>query len=91
MPVFVVISKHASEKVREEIRKLPRGSTYELAENAWLVDFEGTTRGLAEAIGIRGRGSEEISGIAFPISNWSGRFTTDVWEWLELHATRGDL
>lgn len=91
MPVFVVVVKRGIEEVERRISALPDGSTYELTDDAWLVDYEGTTRACAEALGIRGEETERATGIAFPISNWAGRFPTDAWEWLGLHMKRGDI
>ena len=84
---FVVVVGRGVEGVSKRIAALPETSHYKLTESAWLVDFEGTTRACAEALGVRGVGSE-TAGIAFPVSNYSGQFASEVWEWLSLHMTR---
>lgn len=92
MPVFVVVVRQEAKKVSEHISSLPEGSTYKLTDDAWLVDYDGTTRACAEKLGIRGDDASKVaSGIAFPITNYSGRFSTDAWEWLGLHVKRGDI
>jgi hypothetical protein len=88
MPVFVVVVKRGAERAEKEISHLPSESVYQLADNAWLIDYTGTTRALAEHLKIRG-GDTDISGIAFSVDNYSGKFQTDVWEWLKLHLAAG--
>ncbi|WP_423065432.1 hypothetical protein [Devosia sp. CN2-171] len=86
MPVYVVVVKKGKVQVAEQIAALPKDSVYALSDNSWLVDYEATTQAFAEAIKIRT--NNDVSAIAFPISNYSGRFPTDVWEWLKLHMVR---
>jgi hypothetical protein len=91
MPVFVVVAKDGASELKERIDALPSDSVYALTGNAWLVSFEGTTRACADKLGIRtGPEAEPVTAVAFSISNYSGKFPTDVWEWLGLHMTRGD-
>ncbi len=86
MPVFVVVVRQGNEKVRERIQALPDETVYELTDDAWLVDYDDTTRAVAEKLGVRGDPSKVVgSGIVFPISNYAGRFPTGVWEWLAIH------
>lgn len=87
MPVFVVHVDRNAGEVASRIGQLPEGDIYRLAPNVWMIDYDGTTRALAEKIGIRGEPAVG-SGIAFPISNYSGRAPSDVWEWLRLHLSR---
>jgi hypothetical protein len=92
MPVFVFIVREEVEKVRERIEALPAESTYALTDDSWLVSYFGTTKACAEKLGIReDAGVPGASGIAFPVSNYAGRFTTDVWEWPGLHMARGEV
>ena len=91
MPVFVIVAEANERTLSERIREtFPEAARYRLTTNAWLVDYEGTTRALSEALGMRSASPDRITAIAFPISNWSGFFTNDVWEWLKLHGTRGE-
>jgi hypothetical protein len=90
MPVFVVVVKRGANTVQERIAELPKKSVRALTDDAWLIDYDGTTKECAESMGIRGEESD-ASGIAFAVSNYSGRFSTDAWEWLRLHMTRGDI
>lgn len=90
MPVFVVHVDRNAEEVASRIGQLPEEDSYRLAPNVWMIDHDGTTRALAEKIGIRGEQAVG-AGIAFPISNYSGRASSDVWEWLQLHLSRLQL
>ena len=82
--VFAVIATRGADRVREALAQQMSGdSVYELKSDVWLVSYEGTTRKLAEALGIRG--GESGTGLVFPIGGYSGRASNDVWEWLKLH------
>ena len=83
MPIFVVVVKRGVDQAKRHIDALPHDSVYGLTDNAWLIHYKGTTRALAEHIKIRNESN--ITGIAFSIGNYSGRFSTDAWEWLKLH------
>jgi hypothetical protein len=85
MPVFVVVVKRGAERAAKEIDRLPDDTVYQLADNSWLIDYDGTTRTLAENIKVRGDDAG-ITGIVFLIDSYSGRFATDAWEWLGLHT-----
>jgi hypothetical protein len=84
MPVFVVVVRTGIEHAAQQIAALPEQASYQLTDDAWLVDYDGTSRACAEKLKIRGTGSTS-TGIVFPISNYSGRFPADAWEWLGLH------
>lgn len=56
---------------------------YELTDNAWLVRFEGTTRQLADRLGIRG--GEAGSGLVASMASYSGRAPSELWEWLKVN------
>jgi hypothetical protein len=73
--VFAVIATRGA-----EVQKLPEPSYYEIKDDAWLVSYEGTTRQLAERLGIRG--GESGSGLVILAAGYSGRASSDVWEWL---------
>ena len=88
MPVFVVIVTRESAAVAEKIRQLPDTPSYEIKSDTWVVNYNGTTRELAEKIGIR-QAASTSSGVAFSIANFSGKHRPDLWEWLTLHS-KGD-
>lgn len=86
MPVFVVVATRVPREVKAAIDAL-NAPSYEIKDDTWLVDYEGTTRELAERIGIRPIDSPS-SGVVFPITNFSGKHRSDLWEWLKLHVPR---
>jgi hypothetical protein len=90
MPVFIVVARHEIEKTEEHINALPKESVYKLNSSAWLIDYEGTTRALAELLKIRGA-DDTASGIVFSIQSYSGRFAKTAWEWLGLHLSEGSV
>lgn len=73
------------EAVRETI---PAPNRYKLQANAgWLVQFDGTTVELSNAIGVTGQPkgtSAPLGSVIFvPVSGYYGRGPTDMWEWLK--------
>lgn len=80
--VFLIVGlKNASaigERIRElSVRSLP------LKDDSWLAIY-GTTRELAEALGIR-RGEIGASGLVVLVDNYSGRAPSEVWECLKVN------
>jgi hypothetical protein len=85
MPVFIVVVTKGLAGVGEQISKLPPNSTYSVKKDTWLIDYEGTTKEVAEMLGVR---TGDASGIVFPISNYAGKHKRDIWEWLALHSAK---
>ena len=88
MPVYTVVVTDKPEAVAARIEAtIHEQNRLRLAHNAWLLDYDGTTQALVEDIGIR---TKDVvgSGIAFPVTNYSGRSVTNTWEWLKLHLSR---
>ncbi|WP_146196928.1 hypothetical protein [Achromobacter pulmonis] len=59
------------------------GMIYKLANDKWFVVYDGISRELAEKLGMRGDPFIS-SGLVLPVSSYSGRAPTDLWEWLRL-------
>jgi hypothetical protein len=89
MPLFVVVITRSSEELAKRIEAIPEVNRFKLKDDVWLIDHELTTQAFAEYIGIR-KENLGATGIAFPITNYSGRATSSVWEWLKLHLVRED-
>jgi hypothetical protein len=85
MPVFVALLNRLADKAIPKIDDLGSENIHKIKDDAYLIDFNGTTRELAEKIGIRGSEAGEATGIVFSIRNFSGRAPAEVWEWLSLH------
>lgn len=55
-------------------------SKFGIKDGSWLLSFDGTTHLLAERLGIRAGETEPA--LVLLISNYSGRASPDIWEWL---------
>lgn len=56
---------------------------FSLKDGAWLVVFDGTAQLLSEKLGIRGGETEPA--LVLSVSNYSGRASPDIWDWLSTH------
>ena len=91
MPVFVIILNRRQEMVVPRIEKFPEADRYRIKGDVWLVNYLGTSRSLAENIGIRGSSRGGPTGVVFPILDYSGRASPDLWDWLKLRTAAVDL
>jgi hypothetical protein len=85
MRVFVVVATRDGPKVEaalKEYQHLP------VKDDVWLVAFDGTTRELAQNIGIRS--GDTSPGLVCAISGYSGRLPKEAWEWLSLHEVASE-
>lgn len=82
--VFFLTAHSKPELVRERVNELfSDENRYDLADNQWLVVYEGTTQELAEKAGIRGGDDRIGTGLALAVTTYSGRANTGLWEWLK--------
>lgn len=80
--VFIVIVTKNADAVRQKIEKeFPGNEHFRIDRDKFAVTFDGVSRDVAEKIGIRGE-TTIGSGIAFPITSYSGRADSALWEWL---------
>jgi len=91
MAAFIVVATRDALKIKESIEDLfVETNRLELTDAVWLVDYDGTTQLLADKLKIRSEPSVG-TGVVFPVTNYSGRASADVWEWLGAHlASRKD-
>lgn len=87
MRVFVVIASGDAAKVESALQN-KQYPFFSVRADVWLVAAEGTTRELAENIGIRG--GETSPGLVCAISGYSGRLRKEAWEWLALHEATNE-
>lgn len=80
--MFIALATKDADRIRAAVEKLPAEQYFELRPDAWLMFFNGTTRQLAEDLGIR-QGTNG-SGFVAPITGYSGRGPADLWEWLKV-------
>lgn len=71
-------------KIREDF---PEEDTFKLADDKWFLVFDGISRELAESLNIRSNPSIG-AGIVLPVESYSGRASTQLWEWLKLQMGR---
>jgi len=81
--VFFVTAHSSTSEVRKRINKIiDKDDRYELKPDEWMVEFDGSAQELAEKAGIRG-GKDRIGpGLVLPVTAYSGRASTDLWDWL---------
>jgi len=82
--IFAVVATRQAAEIRREVEKLPEHSFYELTDDSWLVAYEGTTRQLAERLGIRS--GDAGSGLVIQAAAYSGRASNDLWDWLKVRS-----
>ena len=91
MPAFVVIAiNNPSETEARITQSFKEEDWFVIKNGAWLVDYEGTTRQLADKLELRkpSEGMAKHTGIVFAISNYFGIAVPDTWEWLNARVTR---
>ena len=82
--VFILLVTSNEQAVAQKLREvIPESDLFEIAEDKFAVAFEGTSRDLAEKVGIRSNPSIG-GGIVFPVTTYSGRADPSLWEWLAL-------
>ena len=81
--IFVVVATKGADRVRQAVEARPPDTYFEVKFDTWLVFFDGTTRKLAEDLGIRNGANG--SGLVAPITGYSGRASSDMWEWLKVN------
>ena len=83
--IFAVIALKNAPALAAKIRDMELTSL-SLTDDSWLAVYGGTTREFAEALGIRS-GEIGVAGLVVPVENYSGRASSDVWEWLKVNWT----
>jgi hypothetical protein len=89
MRVFIVVSTRAESQNDLQAQISNEGfAHYKIRTDTWLVAAEGTTREVAEKIGIRSGATGP--GLVCRIESYSGRLPKDAWEWLALYEAKGE-
>ena len=82
--VYFLTAHSQAQKVRERVQAIfPENERFELRGDQWMVVFDGTTQELAEKAGIRGGDDQNGTGLALPVTTYSGRASTSLWDWLK--------
>lgn len=83
--VFFATATLNAPAVKARVREvIPAEDRFDLASDKWFISFDGTARELAEKIGVRGKTDTVVgSGLVLPVTTYSGRSSTALWEWLQ--------
>lgn len=92
MPVFVVVATRDHQQAEAQVaRSFKDEERFALKDGVWLVDYAGTSRQLADKLGMRApssEGEETHVGVVFAITNYFGLALPDTWEWLGSRMAR---
>jgi hypothetical protein len=83
MQVFVVVAIQKPIDVEENLKVVTPEKYFAVKDGVWLAAFDGTAQQLAEKLEIRS--GKAGTGLVTPISNYSGRASSDLWEWLKVN------
>ena len=86
MTIFIILHVKNPAKMRSALEAAFPGDHFDLGNNEWLVASAGTARSVSDAIGITSDPSKTGSAIVFSMSNYFGRASTDIWEWIKTKA-----
>jgi hypothetical protein len=80
--MFIVVATKGADQIGRAVEEeFGTNDSYALREDVWLIPFDGTTRQLAERLGIR-QGTNG-SGLVAPLAGYSGRASSELWEWFK--------
>ncbi len=81
--VYFVTALSEAPKVKERLKGLiPAENLFELASDRWMVAFDGPAQDLAEKAGVRGGDEKVGTGLVLPVTTYSGRAPSALWDWL---------
>ena len=80
---IVPFQRSDKEKLRNKVETLGCPVYTDEDPMAYFVSYNGTTRELAEAIGLSD--GKLGTGIVIPVSNYYGYAAKDLWEWIRIH------
>ncbi len=84
MAVFAILPKANSPELERRIREaVPEADFYKLSDVQFLVSAELTARQLADKLEVTTNRDLPPTAV-FSVSNFSGRHSPDVWEWMKL-------
>jgi hypothetical protein len=85
MAIFLVRATREAPTVAQRIQSVVPDSHLAVTEDTWLIDYNGMTRELADALGFLTAEARNGAGLVVAVENYSGRASADVWEWLKQH------
>jgi len=86
MQVFAAFKISDPERVKSGLERYYEGNYYDAGDNVYFISTDGeTTRQLATKIGLGDdNGNGFTSGIVVPVTNFWGRQSKDLWEWISV-------
>lgn len=86
MALFFVVATTNKAAAEASIRALVGENLRSVKDDTWFVEFDGTSQDLAVKIGFVS--GEAGSGIVIPVTNYAGRASAELWEWVKLRFTK---
>lgn len=80
--IFIVVAVSNPVAVSAKIAEL-KLKAFNLKSDTWFVVSEGTTQEVAEKLGVRSGAAG--TGIVCPITAYSGRAPSQLWEWFNVY------
>ena len=81
MPVFAVIGKTNPSAIKAAVIKQYGANHYEFAENSWFVPDNGTTKEVADKLGLSDN-ALHAQGVVLRFDAYSGYASADGWKWI---------
>lgn len=82
MSVFAIIGTYNPAAIKNAIVAQYGANHYEVATNAWFVSDSGSTKDVADKLGIT-KGETGVQGVVVKFDGYSGRGPATAWTWLQ--------
>jgi len=82
MSVFAIIGTANPAAIKIAIIAQYGANHYEVASNAWFVSDSGSSKDVADKLGIT-KGESNIQGVVVKFDGYSGRGPATAWTWLQ--------
>jgi hypothetical protein len=88
MGIFVIFRVSNPEKMKAAVESEFPQDHISLGHNEWLVSMKGTAKEVSDKLKI----SDATNGVAmvFGMSNYFGRASSDIWDWIKAKAEATD-
>jgi hypothetical protein len=82
MAVYAVVGSGNTQAIKQSIVAQYGANHYEVAPYAWFVSDPGTSKDVADKLGIS-KGENNILGVVLRFDAYSGRHAANLWTWLQ--------
>jgi hypothetical protein len=82
MAVYAVVGTSNPQAIKQSIVAQYGANHYEVAGNAWFVNDAGTSKDVADKLGIS-TGVNGVLGVVVRFDAYSGRHAATAWTWLQ--------